>query len=241
MKIARLLTIVIIAECPLVLGAEQSAWQYFELDQLAEENRASAGNYHRFLDRASFSMGLYSLRAGAEDNQSPHERDEVYYIVRGDASLEAGDDTIDIRPGRIVFVRAGVPHRFVNIRSDLQVLVVFSKTTSSTNDPEWLAFDADELAGQRQTGENVWNLFLESSTMNMGLYMLPKALGGDRTLTHGVDEINIVVDGRSTFIVGNDEMKVGPGSIFYVQEGNGHNFEDLQSEFIDILILFHQK
>lgn len=71
-------------------------------------------------------MGLYELKAGSADPQNPHSEDEVYYVVSGHAMIRVGTETQEIRPGSIIFIRAGVDHKFNNINEDLQLLVLFA-------------------------------------------------------------------------------------------------------------------
>ena len=103
-----------------------SGWAAFELAEL-EARRAESGRpYLPFLDEKAMSAGLYELAAGAIDHQRPHERDEVYYIVRGKARFEVAGDDIAVGPGSVLYVRAEVAHRFHSIEEDLEVLVVFA-------------------------------------------------------------------------------------------------------------------
>ncbi len=72
------------------------------------------------------SCGLYRLRAGEHDPQSPHDRDEVYYVIEGRATLAMTNEELAASPGATLFVPAGAEHRFVNITEDLLLLVMFS-------------------------------------------------------------------------------------------------------------------
>lgn len=87
--------------------------------------------YLEFLRRESMSAGLYVLEAGADDLQQPHREDELYYVVEGRAVLEVDGDQRPVQPGSLVFVAAGVSHRFHSIASKLTVLVVFAPPESS--------------------------------------------------------------------------------------------------------------
>ncbi len=186
------------------------------------------------------SMGLYELRVGEMDEQSPHKLDEVYYIVAGEAVLRVHKEDIPVQPGSVIYVKAEVPHAFRDISEDLQVLVVFPKTKPDAKDKDWLAFKMDEIQSERESDENIWNPFLNVATMRFGLYMLPEKIGGDSTLTHRVDEVNIVINGSAQFAMGDDEISVQPGSIMWVQEGVGHYFHTLSEDF-DVLILFEKR
>jgi mannose-6-phosphate isomerase-like protein (cupin superfamily) len=79
----------------------------------------------------ALSAGLYRLPAGAADPQKPHADDEVYYVVSGRASLRVGTEDRAVGPGTVVFVRAGVEHRFHAITEDLTALVFFAPAESA--------------------------------------------------------------------------------------------------------------
>ena len=87
--------------------------------------------YVEFLRKADLSMGVYRLSAGAEDKQKPHSEDEVYFVTSGRAHFRAGDRELAVKPGDILFVPAGEPHRFFDIREDLEVLVFFGPAEGS--------------------------------------------------------------------------------------------------------------
>lgn len=74
----------------------------------------------------TLSVGRYRLARGGTDEQTPHERDEVYHVVAGTAKLQVGEEVRTIRVGDTVFVAAHSPHRFLDIESDLDVLVFFT-------------------------------------------------------------------------------------------------------------------
>ena len=82
--------------------------------------------YLEFLRVPSLSVGLYSLPAGAEDPQEPHTEDEVYHVVGGRARIRVGAENRAVEAGTVVFVEAGVEHRFYAIEEDLRVLVFFA-------------------------------------------------------------------------------------------------------------------
>jgi quercetin dioxygenase-like cupin family protein len=100
------------------------AW--FDLDRIAAELSRRGGPWHEFLRRPAMRAGLYRLAAGAEDRQEPHAEDEIYLVLRGHARLWTGDETRAVAPGTLAFVAAGVPHRFVEITDELEVLVLFA-------------------------------------------------------------------------------------------------------------------
>ncbi|AZM90078.1 MULTISPECIES: cupin domain-containing protein [Streptomyces] len=98
----------------------------FRLDELEAERAANSGAYLQFLRERNMSVGLYALDAGQSDPQQPHRQDEVYFVVSGRASITVGEETTVVANGSVVYVPAGVPHKFHHITEPLKVLVVFS-------------------------------------------------------------------------------------------------------------------
>ncbi|MGW1196426.1 cupin domain-containing protein [Streptomyces sp. NPDC002536] len=102
----------------------------FRLDELDAERAANQGAYLQFLRERNMSVGLYALNAGDADPQGPHTEDEVYVVVSGRAAITVGAETTEVARGSVVYVPAGVQHRFHHISEDLRVLVVFSPPES---------------------------------------------------------------------------------------------------------------
>ncbi|MEV5432260.1 cupin domain-containing protein [Streptomyces sp. NPDC052701] len=102
----------------------------FRLDELEAERAANDGAYLQFLRERNMSVGLYALNAGEHDPQTPHRQDEVYVVVSGRASLTVGLETTQVARGSVVYVPAGVAHKFHHVSEDLRVLVVFSPPES---------------------------------------------------------------------------------------------------------------
>jgi mannose-6-phosphate isomerase-like protein (cupin superfamily) len=116
--------------------------EVFALDQLLAKRLQAGRSYLEFLRVPAMSAGVYVLPAGAPDPQQPHHQDEIYYVVRGkakmrlrsggrtnDRSKERGDERVEERSvgtGSVIFVEAGLEHRFFDIEEELVVLVVFA-------------------------------------------------------------------------------------------------------------------
>ncbi len=103
----------------------------FDLERLEAEQAASGDRYREFLRVPALSCGLYVLPKDAEDLQSPHSEDEVYYVLHGRATMDVGDHEHLVHPGSVVYVPAGLPHRFHSIEEDLKLLVVFAPAEGS--------------------------------------------------------------------------------------------------------------
>ncbi len=74
-------------------------------------------------EHGSLSVELYAPRG--VDAQQPHTRDEVYVVVRGEGSFVNGPDRHRFGPGDVLFVPAGIGHRFEEFTDDLAVWVFF--------------------------------------------------------------------------------------------------------------------
>lgn len=102
---------------------------------IAEQTSAldkAGGSYIEFLATPTLSCGIYRLKKGATDGQSPHRLDEVYSVTSGKAQLEVAGKRYPAQAGSVLFVPAGVEHRFVEIEQDLTTLVMFSLATPTT-------------------------------------------------------------------------------------------------------------
>ena len=87
--------------------------------------------WREILRAPTLSMGVYHLKAGDTDGQSPHTEDEVYYVISGRGKVTVGDEVRDVGPGSIVFVAAAVPHQFHEITEDLTLFVAFGPAEGS--------------------------------------------------------------------------------------------------------------
>ena len=82
--------------------------------------------YVDFLASEKLSVGLAIWPAGVTDRQKPHREDEVYYVISGRGSISVAGESRPVQPGSLVFVAAGVEHRFQDIEEDLRVLVFWA-------------------------------------------------------------------------------------------------------------------
>jgi len=59
------------------------------------------------------------------DTQQPHTRDELYVVIAGTGSFINGDARHPFGPGDVIFVPAGVVHRFEDFSADFATWVIF--------------------------------------------------------------------------------------------------------------------
>lgn len=103
----------------------------FDLAELLDRRSASGRPYLEFLTVPDLSVGLYVLAPGEPDRQSPHTEDEVYYVIAGRATVTVGDERREVGEGAVIFVAAGVAHRFSEITEELRLLVMFGPAEGS--------------------------------------------------------------------------------------------------------------
>jgi mannose-6-phosphate isomerase-like protein (cupin superfamily) len=76
----------------------------------------------------AFSKGDFELEFFAprgRDYQTPHEKDEIYVVVSGAGEFVKENERINFKAGDILFVEAGVAHRFENFSEDFATWVIF--------------------------------------------------------------------------------------------------------------------
>ena len=59
------------------------------------------------------------------DRQTPHTRDEVYVVISGTGYFNNGQVRHPFEPGQVLFVKAGVEHRFEDFTRDFATWVLF--------------------------------------------------------------------------------------------------------------------
>jgi mannose-6-phosphate isomerase-like protein (cupin superfamily) len=97
---------------------------HFTVDAALRRLPGAAGE--RFVEeyrRGTLSIELYAPRG--TDPQQPHRQDEVCVVVQGRGMFRNGDTRHAFGPGDLLFVPAGVVHRFEEFSDDLAVWVIF--------------------------------------------------------------------------------------------------------------------
>lgn len=103
---------------------------FFHLSQLEKQRTEAGKRYLEFLRIPAMSAGIYVLPARGTDPQLPHKQDELYYVIRGNARMQVGSKQQPVEAGNVIFVAAGVEHRFYDIAEELLVLVFFAPAES---------------------------------------------------------------------------------------------------------------
>ena len=98
----------------------------FDSSKLIADLADNDEEWVEFLRVPAMSLGVYRLKAGQEDLQTPHHEDEIYVVLEGRAVLRVGDREVPAVPGSVLFVEAEAYHRFERIEEDFAALVVFA-------------------------------------------------------------------------------------------------------------------
>ena len=83
-------------------------------------------SFREFLNVESMHCGIYELPAGSKDMQTPHDEDEMYFVLEGRARIQVGDEIQEVRPGTVLYVQASATHSFFEIEEDMTLLVFFA-------------------------------------------------------------------------------------------------------------------
>ena len=92
-------------------------------EALARLPGAGGERFAKVLEHGSLVVEIYAPRGS--DPQQPHTRDEVYVVLEGRGLFVNGDARHAFAPGDLLFVPAGVAHRFEEFTDDLAVWVIF--------------------------------------------------------------------------------------------------------------------
>ena len=219
-----------------VTSAEHRHWTIQNLsDSLANLNT----NELRFMNENSMQGTYIEIGAGTSFERLT-ENDDLYYLYAGYCNVRLDNRTKSFESGDIIYVKKGSQLILKNDDELLQIVIISMYLSSNSAKPKWKSFSKKSIESPRKPEENIWNPFILYSNVMLGLYMLPSSLDGDQRLVHEWQELNIVTAGKSKFIMDSGTIDVEEGSIFFVEEGNGHYFDELESD-MDILILWEMR
>lgn len=97
----------------------------FDLSTYEEKIQNSNSYFYTFINRDSLAAGLLILKPGEEDTQTPHESDEVYYVISGDGFLRIKDKDYEVSKDKLFFVAKNIEHYFHGNSKELKVLYFF--------------------------------------------------------------------------------------------------------------------
>jgi mannose-6-phosphate isomerase-like protein (cupin superfamily) len=84
---------------------------------------AAPGAFVELLRHGSMSIELYAPKG--HDPQKPHAQDELYVVLSGSGMFFKAGERHPFGPGDMIFVEAGLEHRFENFGDDFATWVIF--------------------------------------------------------------------------------------------------------------------
>jgi mannose-6-phosphate isomerase-like protein (cupin superfamily) len=94
------------------------------IEQAVEQLKKEAKNrFTTLMMHGSMRVEYYAPRG--IDNQTPHKQDELYIIVSGSGYFLRNNESIEFGPGDVLFVPAGMEHRFESFTDDFATWVIF--------------------------------------------------------------------------------------------------------------------
>ena len=97
----------------------------FDTNEYIKDISKGKSYFHTFINKENLAAGILRLESGEEDTQTPHESDEVYYVVRGDGFLKIGNKDYKVSEGMSYYVEKNIDHRFYGNQKELVVLYFF--------------------------------------------------------------------------------------------------------------------
>ncbi len=97
----------------------------FDINEYVNKIAKSDSYYHTFINRDNLASGVLRLEPGEKDTQTPHDNDEIYYIVRGDGFLNMAGKDYPLSEAKVYFVAKNIEHKFHGNKKELVVLYFF--------------------------------------------------------------------------------------------------------------------
>lgn len=97
----------------------------YDLTAYLEKIKNNNSYFHTFINKDSLAAGVLVLKPGEEDTQTPHNSDEVYYVISGDGFLKIKDKDYSVSKDKLFFVAKNVEHYFHGNTKQLKVLYFF--------------------------------------------------------------------------------------------------------------------
>ena len=97
----------------------------YDLDTYLEKIKNNNSYFRTFINKDSLAAGVLVLKPGEEDTQTPHDSDEVYYVISGNGFLKIKDKNYKVSKNKLFFVAKDVEHCFHGNTTELKVLYFF--------------------------------------------------------------------------------------------------------------------
>lgn len=219
--------------------SEPVSWESFDVGSMQAQRQGQNVSFLTVLDDRLFRMGLLHVPRSTETGLVVHRLNAVYHVVSGAATIATDTLNQAVEEGGAVFVRGDVEHTIRDVTEDLDLVVVFRIAQLSATDPDLIGFTRDQMIEGISEEESVFNLLLSTSTIGLGMYMVPKGIDADQLMIHQAAEIKMVAEGTSRFDVGDGGIRVDPGSIAYIPSGVQHQFRRV-ADALEVLVVWER-
>jgi mannose-6-phosphate isomerase-like protein (cupin superfamily) len=97
----------------------------YDLETYLEKIKNNNSYFQTFINKDSLAAGVLVLKPGEEDTQTPHDSDEVYFVISGNGFLKIKDKDYKVSKDKLFFVAKDVEHCFHGNTKELKVLYFF--------------------------------------------------------------------------------------------------------------------
>ena len=92
-------------------------------EAVAQLTKETQRQFTIMLKHGSMSIEYFSPQK--IDTQTPHKQDEIYVIAKGSGIFNGNGEKVSFNVGDVLFVPAGMEHRFENFTDDFATWVIF--------------------------------------------------------------------------------------------------------------------
>ncbi|HTD40189.1 MAG TPA: cupin domain-containing protein [Mucilaginibacter sp.] len=92
-------------------------------EALEQLDQANGQLFAKIMEHGSMSVEIY--RPVKTDPQTPHKQDELYVVINGSGVFMNDQERTTFKQGDVLFVKAGIKHRFENFTDDFVTWVIF--------------------------------------------------------------------------------------------------------------------
>ena len=97
----------------------------YDLETYLEKIKNNNSYFQTFINKDSLAAGVLVLKPGEEDTQTPHDSDEVYFVISGNGFLKIKNKDYKVSKDKLFFVAKDVEHCFHGNTKELKVLYFF--------------------------------------------------------------------------------------------------------------------
>ena len=97
----------------------------FDTKEYVDKIRKNDDYFHTFINKQTLAAGVLVLQPREKDTQTPHDFDEVYYVVKGNGFLKINKKDYPVSEGKAFFVQKDIEHCFFGNTRELVVLYFF--------------------------------------------------------------------------------------------------------------------